>query len=44
MCLYEITFSPTGGTQKVAHMLAKAWNCEKVTVNLLKPVWQVICL
>ena len=38
MCLYEITFSPTGGTQKVAHMLAKAWNCEKVTVNLLKPV------
>lgn len=34
--LFEITFSPTGGTQKVADMMAKAWNCEKIQINLLK--------
>lgn len=38
MVLYEITFSPTGGTQKVAHMLSEAWNCKKTVVNLLKPL------
>lgn len=36
MYLYEITFSPTGGTQKVAQMLSEAFKCEKKTINLLK--------
>lgn len=37
MRLYEITFSPTGGTQKAADLLAAAWNVPAETVDLLKP-------
>ena len=36
--LYEITFSPTGGTKKAAQMLSEAWDCDKREVDLLKPV------
>lgn len=34
MNIYEITFSPTGGTQKAAHMLAQSWNGSTTTVDL----------
>lgn len=37
MKLYNITFSPTGGTQKVADIIADTWNCEKVNCDLLSP-------
>lgn len=35
--VYEIIFSPTGGTRKVAHLIAGAWDGEKEEVDLLKP-------
>lgn len=35
MKLYQMVFSPTGGTEKVAEILSRAWDCEQETVNLL---------
>lgn len=37
MRLYEITFSPTGGTQKAADLLAAAWDIPAEIVELLRP-------
>ena len=34
MKLYEMTFSPTGGTQKVADLLTKALDGERTAVDL----------
>lgn len=42
MHLYEITFSPTGGTQKCADLIAQGWEQESVKLNLLKPVSPVV--
>lgn len=39
MRLFELTFSPTGGTQKAADLLAAAWNVPAKIVNLLKPTF-----
>lgn len=36
MKLYQIYFSPTGGTKKVAGLVAGAWHCEKEEIDLLK--------
>lgn len=36
MKLYNMTFSPTGGTRQVAEQLSSVWDCEKVNVNLLE--------
>lgn len=38
MHLYEITFSPTGGTQKCADLIAGGWEQEPIRLNLLKPI------
>lgn len=35
MKIYEITFSPTGGTKKVADMLTREWACEIFPVDLM---------
>lgn len=37
MKVYQIYFSPTGGTKKVAEALSGAWDCGKETVDLLMP-------
>ena len=37
MRLYEICFSPVGGTEKVTDFLAEEWECEKVKVDLTDP-------
>lgn len=37
MKLYEICFSPVGGTEKAADILAGEWNCEKVKIDLTDP-------
>lgn len=37
MSVYEIFFSPTGGTKKVAGLIAGAWDEEKQEVDLLRP-------
>ncbi|MEY8338333.1 4Fe-4S binding protein [Lachnospiraceae bacterium 62-35] len=37
MKLYEIIFSPTGGTKRAADFLAAAWECEKEEIDLLSP-------
>lgn len=34
MRIYEIFFSPTGGTKKVSDILSSVWNCEKVKIDL----------
>lgn len=34
MKLYEFCFSPTGGSRKVSEILSRAWDCEKVFVDL----------
>ncbi len=34
MKLYEIYFSPAGGTEKVTDILSSVWDCEKVKVDL----------
>lgn len=34
MILYEIYFSPTGGTKQVADILSSQWDCEKVEIDL----------
>ncbi len=36
MKLYEICFSPTGGTAKVSHILSKEWDCAAKWVDLTK--------
>lgn len=36
MKLYEICFSPTGGTAKVSHILSKEWDCAAEWVDLTK--------
>ena len=36
MSLYEIYFSPTGGTKKVADILANSWSSDFTTVDLIK--------
>ena len=38
MHLYEITFSPTGGTQKCADLIARGLETEPVKLDLLKPI------
>ncbi len=35
MKVYEIYFSPTGGTKKVADIISGAWRCEKEAIDLL---------
>lgn len=37
MKVYQIYFSPTGGTKKVAEALSGAWDCVKESVDLLMP-------
>ena len=34
MKLYKIYFSPTGGTKKVADIMASAWDCEKEEIDI----------
>lgn len=34
MKMYEIYFSPTGGTKQVADILSSQWECEKVEIDL----------
>ncbi len=34
MKLFEIYFSPTGGTKKVVKIISNSWNCEKTEINL----------
>lgn len=34
MKLYQIYFSPTGGTKKVMDIVASAWSCEKADIDL----------
>lgn len=34
MKLYQIFFSPTGGTKKVVDLIGSAWNCEKEEIDL----------
>lgn len=34
MNLYQIYFSPTGGTKKVTDLIGGAWNCEKADIDL----------
>lgn len=36
MKLYEICFSPTGGTAKVSHILSREWDCTAQWVDLTK--------
>ena len=40
MAMYEIYFSPTGGTKKVAEIIGSAWSCETVRVDLMNPALQ----
>jgi ferredoxin len=40
MKLYQIYFSPTGGTKKVTEVLAQTWQCQKEEIDLLKPTVQ----
>ena len=35
MKLYQIYFSPTGGTQKVVHIIGSAWDCETKHIDLM---------
>lgn len=37
MILYEIYFSPTGGTKQAADILSSQWDCEKVEIDLSNP-------
>lgn len=37
MKCYEMVFSPTGGTKKIAEIVAKQWECEKQYIDLTKP-------
>mgnify|MGYP000919460665 CR=1 FL=1 len=37
MKLYEMYFSPTGGTEKAVGIIGSVWNCEKERINLLLP-------
>ena len=37
MKLYEIYFSPTGGTKKVTEIIGSAWTCEKERIDLMNP-------
>ena len=37
MNLYQIYFSPTGGTKKVADIMSKTWNCPKIEIDLSNP-------
>lgn len=34
MKLYQIYFSPTGGTKKVMELIGSTWNCEKADIDL----------
>ena len=34
MKLFEIYFSPTGGTKKVVKIISNSWNCEKTEIDL----------
>ena len=33
----EIIFSPTGGTEKVAHMISRQWSESTIKINLSDP-------
>ena len=35
MKLYQLIFSPTGGTKKICNSIAKGFDCEKETISLL---------
>lgn len=37
MNLYQIYFSPTGSTKKVADIMSKTWNCPKIEIDLSNP-------
>lgn len=38
MKLYQIYFSPTGGTKKIAEIISQAWSYEKESIDLLASV------
>lgn len=38
--MYEIYFSPTGGTKKVTEIIGGAWACEAERVDLMNPALQ----
>lgn len=38
MKLYQICFSPTGGTKKIADLLCRAWNAQAEPIDLMKHV------
>lgn len=40
MAMYEIYFSPTGGTKKVTEIIGGAWACEAERVDLMNPALQ----
>ena len=40
MAMYEIYFSPTGGTKKVTEIIGGAWVCEAERVDLMNPALQ----
>ena len=40
MAMYEIYFSPTGGTKKVTEIIGSAWACEAERVDLMNPALQ----
>ncbi|MCI8951325.1 MAG: 4Fe-4S binding protein [Lachnospiraceae bacterium] len=37
MKLYQIFFSPTGGTKKIADIISQPWDCEKEFIDLMEP-------
>ncbi len=37
MCTVEIIFSPTGGTEKVAHIISRRWSDHTATIDLSNP-------
>ena len=37
MNLYQIYFSPTGGTKKVSDIMSKTWNSPKIEIDLSNP-------
>ncbi len=37
MNTFEIVFSPTGGTEKAAHIIGRAWSGNAVKIDLSDP-------
>ncbi len=38
MKLFQIYFSPTGGTKKIVSFMSRSWDCEKVEIDLSDPL------